>query len=174
MQTYGYTELELLGKTPEILASPNNPPALIPEILKHTRLDGWRGEVLDRRKDGTEFPIFLSTSKIMNPDGHVIGLMGVAQDITRRKRAEEQIRLLAYAVQSARDLICITDGENRFTFINQSFIKAYGYSQEEVLGRTPDLIASPKKSAGVLRACFPARTLGGACGRRLWSQEEDK
>ena len=172
LQTYGYTELELLGKTPEILASPNNPPALIPEILKHTRLDGWRGEVLDRRKDGTEFPIFLSTSKIMNPDGHVIGLMGVAQDITRRKRAEEQIRLLAYAVQSARDLICITDGENRFTFINQSFIKAYGYSQEEVLGRTPDLIASPKNPPEFCEHVF-RQTLGGAWQGELLNRRKD-
>ena len=62
------------------------------EILEQSRLDGWRGEVLDRRKDGTEFPIFLSTSKIVDPDGHVIGLMGVAQDITERKWAERLLQ----------------------------------------------------------------------------------
>ena len=172
LRAYGYTEMEIMGKTPDILFSPNNPPTLISEILEQTRLDGWRGEVLDRRKDGTEFPIFLSTSKIVNPDGRVIGLMGVAQDITERKRTEEQIRLLAYAVQSARDLICITDGENRFTFVNQSFVKAYGYSQEEVLGRKPDFLYSPKNPPGLCEHIF-RKTLGGSWTGELLNCRKD-
>ncbi len=172
LRAYGYTKMEIMGKTPDILFSPNNPPTLISEILAQTRLDGWRGEVLDRRKDGTEFPIFLSTSKIVNPDGRVIGLMGVAQDITERKRTEEQIRLLAYAVQSARDLICITDGENRFTFVNQSFVKAYGYSQEEVLGRKPDFLYSPKNPPGLYEHIF-RQTLGGSWTGELLNRRKD-
>ena len=92
LQAYGYTEVEILGKTPALLFSPNNPPPLRSEILKQSRLDGWRGEVLDRRKDGTEFPVFLSTSKIMDLDGRVIGLIGVAQDITERRWAERWLQ----------------------------------------------------------------------------------
>jgi len=88
LQTYGYTHAEILGKTPDVLFSPNNPPALISEILAQSRQGGWRGEVLDLRKDGTEFPVFLSTSRILDRDGRVIGLMGVAQDISERKWAE--------------------------------------------------------------------------------------
>ena len=172
LRAYGYTEAELFGKTPDIIASPNNPPPLMSEILKQTRLDGWRGEVLDRRKDGTEFPVFLSTSKVVNPDGHVIGLIGVAQDITERKRTEEQIRLLAYAIQSARDLICITDAENRFTFVNQSFVKAYGYSQEEVLGRKPDLIVSPKNPPELCEHVF-RQTLGASWKGELLNCRKD-
>jgi PAS domain S-box-containing protein len=147
---YGYTAAELLGKTPEILFSPNNPPSLMQEILEQTRLGGWRGEVLDRRKDGTELPIFLSTSLITDQGGAVLGLMGVAQDITERKRAEERVRLLADAVQSTQELISITDHENRFTFVNQAFLNVYGYSESEVLGRTPDFLyaaANPPGSA---------------------------
>jgi PAS domain S-box-containing protein len=89
-KAYGYTEAELAGKGPEILFSPQNPPSLMSEILKQTRAGGWRGEVIDRRKDGTEFPVFLTTSQIKDQTGRVIGLMGVAHDITERKRAEKQ------------------------------------------------------------------------------------
>ena len=92
LRAYGYTEVEILGKTPDLLFSPNNPPTMRSEILEQSRLDGWRGEVLDRRKDGTEFPIFLSTSKIMDLDGRVIGLIGVAQDITERRWAERWLQ----------------------------------------------------------------------------------
>jgi len=92
LRAYGYTPTEILGKTPDALFSPNNPAALISEILAQTRRGGWRGEVLDRRKDGTEFPVFLSTSRVVDPDGHVVGLMGVAQDITERKWAERLLQ----------------------------------------------------------------------------------
>ena len=92
LRAYGYTTGEILGKTPHMIFSPNNSPMLVSEIFEQSRRDGWRGELLDRRKNGTEFPIFLSTSKIVNPDGRVIGLMGVAQDITERKWAERLLR----------------------------------------------------------------------------------
>ena len=172
LRTYGYTKEEILGKNPDMLISPRNQPALKPEILERTRLDGWRGEVLDRRKDGTEFPIFLSTSKIVNPDGQVIGLMGLAQDITERKRTEEQIRLLAYAVQSARDLIWITDGENRFTFVNQSFVEAYGYSPEEVLGQKRDLLVS-SKNPPVFYENISRQTVDGSWRGELLNRRKD-
>jgi PAS domain S-box-containing protein len=89
-ETYGYTEDEILGKTPAILFSSRNPQSVLAEVLKQTREGGWRGELVDVRKDGKEFPIFLSTSQIKDSSGQVVGLMGVAQDITERKRIERQ------------------------------------------------------------------------------------
>jgi PAS domain S-box-containing protein len=172
LQAYGYTKEEVLGQKPAMLAAPTNPPTQMSDILEQTRLNGWRGEVLDRRKDGTEFPVFLSTSKIMDPDGHIIGLMGVAQDISERKRTEEQIRLLAYAVQSARDLIWITDGDNRFTFVNQSFVDTYGYSPEEILGRKRDLLVS-SKHAPTLYEHIHRETRDGSWGGELLNCKKD-
>jgi PAS domain S-box-containing protein len=90
-EAYGYTQAELTERTPEILFSPRPPTSLMAEINKKTRLGGWRGELLNRRKDGTEFPIRLSTSLVMERNGRVIGLIGVAQDITQRRQLEKQV-----------------------------------------------------------------------------------
>lgn len=90
-QAYGYSDEEILGKTPGVLFGSNNPRSLLKEILVQSHAGGWRGELTGRRRDGTEFPIFLSTSQIKDPLGRVIGLMGVAQDITERKRLQNAV-----------------------------------------------------------------------------------
>ena len=89
LQTYEYMAEEIMGRTPEVLLSAKNPPGLGEQIFQQTLRGGWKGEILNRRKDGTEFPIFLSTSQIKNAEGKTIGLIGVARDISERKRAEK-------------------------------------------------------------------------------------
>lgn len=91
LKTYGYPESELLGKNIEIVRSTNNPPELIREILPATSQGGWKGELWNKRKDGSEFPVYLSTTVIKNKNGKSFGLIGVAQDITERKRAEKEL-----------------------------------------------------------------------------------
>ncbi|MBA4149768.1 MAG: PAS domain S-box protein [Verrucomicrobia bacterium] len=90
LNAYGYTAEEVLGRTPEILFSDRNPPQLMAAILAGARDKGWSGEVLDRRKDGSEFCIYLNTSPVLDEKGHLVGLMGVARDITERKTLERR------------------------------------------------------------------------------------
>ena len=91
LKTYGYNENELVGKSIDIIRSPNNSPDLVEKILPATKLGGWTGELLNRRKNGTEFPIHLSTKIISDKDGNSIGLIGVASDITERKHTEREL-----------------------------------------------------------------------------------
>jgi nitrogen fixation negative regulator NifL len=63
---------------------------------------GWRGELWNRRKDGSEFPVFLSTSVVHDDQGKPFAFIRSVMDITERKRAEERIFQLnrLYAVLS--------------------------------------------------------------------------
>lgn len=87
----GYSEEEVLGEHVEVVWSERNPRELTREILHEARRGGWKGEVWSRRKDGTEFPMYLSTSKIFDEGSRVVGLAGVAQDLTERKKGEEEL-----------------------------------------------------------------------------------
>ena len=88
LTTYGYGEGDVIGRTPALIDSPKNPPGLQAEIRDTTQRGTWRGELWNRKKDGTEIPVALTTSQIRDPDGRVVGLVGVWNDITQRRRSE--------------------------------------------------------------------------------------
>jgi PAS domain S-box-containing protein len=90
-KTYGYSEEELIGQNILIVRSPNNPPEVLREILPATLRGGWTGEILNRKKDGSEFPIILSTTIIHDNTNKPLALIGVAKDITNRKLAEQEL-----------------------------------------------------------------------------------
>ena len=91
LKTYGYNENELVGKNITIVRLPNTTPDLVKEILPATIHGGWQGELLNKRKDGSKFHIYLSTTMIKDKDDKSLGLIGVATDITELKRAEEEL-----------------------------------------------------------------------------------
>lgn len=92
-KTYGFTENELIGKNIEAIRSPNNPKEIIDEILPATLKGGWKGELFNRRKDGSEFPILLLTTVIYNNENKPIALVGISTDITDRKKTEKELEL---------------------------------------------------------------------------------
>src|ERR1035437_712174 len=104
LNAYGYSEDELIGKQISMVRSPNNPPELIAEILSAALHGGWKGELRNKRKDGSEFLIYLSTTIINDKDGKPIGLIGVATDITERKRTEQELIEAKEKAESANKL----------------------------------------------------------------------
>lgn len=136
LKTYGYSAEELLGKHVSILRSPRTDPAVYQEIRPGTLRGGWRGELINRRKDGKEFPIFLSTSVVKDDDGTPIALIGVASDISERKRAEEALReseaKFRTVAETAATAIFIYQGE-RLKYVNRYAATLTGYSEEELV-----------------------------------------
>ena len=105
VKTYGWAREELIGQTIEKVRSSRNDPAFTASILPATLAGGWQGELWNRRKDGSEFPIRLSTSVIRDDKGAAIATVSVAIDITDQKRSEaalEEARRAAEAASEAK------------------------------------------------------------------------
>lgn len=91
LKTYQYSEKELLGNSISMVRSPNNDEAVVAGVLPATLRGGWHGELLNRKKDGSEFPVFVSSSVIRDENDKPIALIGVTADITTRKQSEKKI-----------------------------------------------------------------------------------
>jgi PAS domain S-box-containing protein len=88
LKTYQYEEKDIIGKSIDIVRSSNNPKTISELILPATLQGGWQGELLNRKKDGSEFPVFVSTSVIKDYDGKPIALIGVTSDRSQQKKLE--------------------------------------------------------------------------------------
>jgi len=92
----GYTRQEALGRNPRILNSGHHPKVFYQELWD-TILAGrvWRGEFLNRKKNGELFWESASITPIKNLEGEIINFIAVKEDITERKAAREKLALYA-------------------------------------------------------------------------------
>lgn len=79
------------------------------------------------------------------PDGTITGVAGTILDITQRKQAEENRRLLAAIVESSDDAIIGVDLEGTILTWNQGAARMFGYESEEMLGRPISVIQDPAR-----------------------------
>lgn len=92
---------------------------------------------------------------VVGEAGKVTRVLFAASDVTERRRSEERLRLLATAIRDAEEAVVITDAEldppgPRILFVNDGFCRMSGYSEEEILGKTPRILQGPKTDREVL------------------------
>jgi len=93
----GYTERELIGRSPAILKSGKHDEEFYAEMWRTLQRQGvWSGEIYNRAKSGELLHMSLTITAVYDEDGDVTNYIGHYQDITERKQAEEQIRRLAF------------------------------------------------------------------------------
>ena len=135
---FGYTRAELLDQPLELvlskrlrhqiarfLAAPNQRPARA------------EGDMLGRRKDGSEFPVEITLNTVPTRRGTLA--VSFITDVTERKRAEEQLRyqygITNAITENAAEALFLLDGEGRLTFANPAAEKMFGWAQGELQGK---------------------------------------
>ncbi|MFC1745149.1 PAS domain S-box protein [Candidatus Riflebacteria bacterium] len=98
----GYYLDEAMGKEPRILKSGKHPREFYAAIWK-TVLSGnfWHGELINRKKDGTLYEEEMTITPVLNKTGDITHFVAIKQDISERKKAEEQLRLAKGEAEAA-------------------------------------------------------------------------
>jgi two-component system, cell cycle sensor histidine kinase and response regulator CckA len=136
LHAIGWSEEEIIGKHfRDVVLSPNISPGLREQIrIGIMESGGWKGECLHRRKDGTDFPVYLSVGPLKNSAGNVIGNVAIVRDLTESKRAEERFYKAFHL--NPEPITIATVSEGRYLDVNESFLRITGYQREEVVGQT--------------------------------------
>lgn len=97
------------------------------------------------KKNGDRLPVLLSVSAIRNSLNEIIGYLGIAQNITEQKKAQEALKeseeRYRNIVEKSTDVIYKSDKAGYFTYVNPVAERVTGYTQEELLTkRYTDLI----------------------------------
>ena len=88
----GFPAVELIGENPRILNSGKTPAATYRDMWATlTRGETWRGEFVNRRKDGGEYVEFATISPLLDPQGHITHYVAVKEDVTERKALAEEL-----------------------------------------------------------------------------------
>ncbi len=143
----GYKREELLGRSFVTLdlivpGERENVTAMLPASL-HQPLGPF--EVVLKRKDGQRITAEIRTIPV-EIKGRTL-VLGIARDISERKRAEAVARLLAAIVESSEDAIVGKTLDGIVTSWNAGAERVYGYTAEEMIGRSMAVVMPPGQEA---------------------------
>ncbi len=145
-ETTGYTKEEALGKNPRILKSDNVPPGFYKEMWETIIAgDEWRGEFQNKKKNGDLYWEQSSISPIRDSSGIITHFLAVKEDITERKKRDEEFRAL---LDSAPDATIITNSDGEIVMVNKQTENIFEYEREELIGNKIEMLIPQKFRKG--------------------------
>jgi PAS domain S-box-containing protein len=132
LKMHGYSRLEeMIGKPLRIFHTEEQLQKDVLPALSQLKAAGFfEGEIGHVTKDGKTFPTLMSASLVKDAEGKPVGMIGVARDITERKRMEEEIKkqkeFSENILNTMTDGVDIVDQNCTIQFMNKTFLDIFG------------------------------------------------
>ncbi len=163
-KTYGWTKDEIIGKSVQCII----PEELRSELKKTMEIVASGGsstfEAIRMRKDGTRLNMRVTVSPVFDVEGNVTHISTISRDITAEKRAEAELRLKNEVVEKLHELVVVTnqdeEGNPVIIYANPAYSTIYGYSAQEVIGKTLWDMQGEATDSASLNAMYNAYVAG--------------
>jgi len=138
-------------------------------------------EIRSQRNHDVEFRMIAADGRcvwlhnfidLTEENGEVIEIFGFMIDITRQKQAEEQLRLAAITFESQQGIM-ITDKNFNILRVNKAFTEITGFSQEKVLGKTPQILGSGRHDDAYFQDFWKQLKTNGRFEGEMWNRREN-
>ena len=170
LQKLGFTEEEVIGKSPMIFHDPEEVKNRAQELAEELHCSIEPVEVFIAKankgllpdesewnyicKNGTRFIGHLSVTALKDETGSISGFLGIGRDITKQKNTEKtlheyEMRFHAF-MNNSPAISFIKDIDGRYIFVNKQFLTLVNFSQDEILGKTVEDIL-PSEVATLMR-----------------------
>ena len=139
-RNYGYTEQEILGKSSEVLHTPEDlESGAVDRLLSAAYEKGLaEGEFVRVRKDGSRFAASVVVTRRNDALGNPVGYLLMSSDISEKVRTEEQLRSASqYArslIEASLDPLVTINPDGKITDVNEATVKVTGIPREELIG----------------------------------------
>jgi len=135
---FGYLREEVVGKEISFIYADDQLP-LLEKALQITMQDSWTGELVGKKKDGTTFPVSISSSRVLDENGNFITHLASLRDITQEKQilnALQESEAQKQAILDASvDRIRLSDTDMRIMWANKAYERELNISPEDLIGK---------------------------------------
>ena len=156
----GYDPEELMGLKADkyFEGIQGNPIDLAGKIAAEASGGFWQGEIYNRRKDGGLITINLKLTPLVNSPGQVLGYVGVSENITKRKQAEEALRqsqeMFRLVISHIPQAVFWKDRELKYLGCNKTMCEIIGIdTPKDIIGKTDYDHSATKDQAELYRKC---------------------
>jgi len=128
----GYTEEEIKALTIKDITHPDDQETSMQhyQLLLEGKLDNYSLEKRYIRKDGSTVWVNITAYMVFDAGGNPLFAVGVAEDISKRKRAEKE---RDWVYKYSLDMLCVAGFDGYFRRVSPSFEKILGWSEAELL-----------------------------------------
>jgi PAS domain S-box-containing protein len=154
LRIFQCTRDQIVGQTPYRFSPPFQPDGRTSEEAAMEKIMAALGgtpqffEWKHIRYDGTPFDAEVSLNRLDLNDE--VQIQAIVRDVSERKKAEEENRMLAMVANTTTDLVTITDADDNVQWVNPAFERVTGYTLKEVLGKKPaNFLRGPESNAEV-------------------------
>lgn len=129
----GYSMSEIIGANPRIFKSGCQTQEFYRQMWRAiTAGQTWKGELINRRKDGMLRTEEISITPVPNETGRITHFVSICRDITERQLLRQEMSRIYAAVSGAKDGILLLSRSNKPLFINKAFTSLLGYTMTEL------------------------------------------